>query len=299
MMQATQDAASKLRRCMAQPRLQDALLQEASEAEPNATKPGANATKCKEEKENLEKTYVQVYVELSRLKGEYEVLANDTSCSDTIMEQYRERQAPTSERADELSGLIAEREKFLAALRPRFEHASVAHEKLVKHTASLGSQCKEVEPAISDLNKVRDAITALSLCPGLSRVEFLMPKWIGSWVTMTQDATKQRDSQQDFLMDQACSAVKEDSRAAEINEIAEQTVEGIPTKNTAPEPLLGKCPGCEGDLDKDKSLIEGHARACWQANATLSLKEMTGACVKGKKVVLCVVDQGNIRQIPR
>merc|ERR1719217_890641 len=56
-------------------------------------KPKTNE-ECEAEKEKLEKTYVKAYVELSRMKAEYEVLANSTACEDGINEQYNSRHRP-------------------------------------------------------------------------------------------------------------------------------------------------------------------------------------------------------------
>merc|ERR1719160_360354 len=83
-------------------------------------KPKSNE-ECEAEKETLEKMYVKTYVELSRLKAEYEVQANSTACLDGVNEQYSSRHPPLQEAADKVSSDINAKVKGLQALRPRLE----------------------------------------------------------------------------------------------------------------------------------------------------------------------------------
>merc|ERR1712139_737284 len=202
---------------------------------------------CKEEKAAMEKTYVKAYVELSRLKSEYDELANSTACFDRVKAEFKQKKDPLQEEADDLADKIADRVKLLRSLRPRLESAEISEKMLRKHVKKLTEQCEDLEPTISDLDKVRDAIRALSECPGLSRLKFELPVWTGEWCFFEQDAQKMSDEAQDKAMDQACNKCSEGSRAAITAEIEEQTVEQIPVKNTAPAPLIGTCPNCEGD----------------------------------------------------
>lgn len=250
---------------------------------------------CKEQKEKLEKVYVKAYVELSRLKSEYDVLANSTDCRDKIMAEYKVR-IVVEEEADRIAERIPPKQLELQKLRPQLEAAKQAETKLHDHLMTLNEQCSGLEPTISDLGKVRDMIRALSHCPGLSRAKFHLPKWTGKWATLTQDAKRQSDEQQDQAMDAACAKAAPGSRAAESGEIQEQTIEGIPQSNTAPNVLIGKCPNCEGDADE--AFLSKHARVCWPKNNLLSLEDRKLDCGKGKKSVMCVIDQGDIRNIP-
>jgi len=160
----------------------------------------------------------------------------------------------------------------------------------------LASECGELPETISDLGKVRDAIQALSKCPALSRVQFHLPKWIGTWVTFEQDAESMSDAKQDELMNAACAKAKPGARAAEVGEIQEQTVEGIPVSNTASNPLIGSCPSCAGT--EDDSFQSNHGRICWAPGASLSFSERSTNCGAGKKAILCVMDRADVRQIP-
>lgn len=258
-------------------------------------KPKTNE-ECEAERDTLEKTYVKAYVELSRMKAEYEVMANSTTCFDSVNEQYSSRFPPLQEAADKLSKDINEKVHQLQAIRPRLEGAKSSETKLRSRVNSLTGQCKNVKATVSDLDKVRDAIQSLSECPGLSRVKFSMPKWIGTWATFDQDATSQDDTDQDALMNSACSKIKAGSRAAEVGEIQEQTVEGIPESNTASNSLMGACPDCAGT--DDESFSNGHGRVCWVSGAKLTLSERSDNCGTGKKAILCVQDRPDVREIP-
>lgn len=251
---------------------------------------------CEAEKENLHKVYVKTYVELSRLKDEYNELANSTACKDGTLSEYESKKNPLQEKIDELLKKIDEKVKKLQSLRPRLESALEAERKMREQIKRLASECGELPETISDLGKVRDAIQALARCPGLSRVEFHLPKWTGTWVTFKQDAATMNDTQQDALMDAACDKSVAGTRAAEVGEIEEQTVEGIPTTNTAEVPLLGACPHCEGNAEA--SYVDKHARLCWPSGKALNHKDKRKNCGTGLKAILCVSDQGDIRNIP-
>jgi DNA repair exonuclease SbcCD ATPase subunit len=256
----------------------------------------ASDEKCKEEKEKLEETYVKAYVELSRLKAEYEALSKSTACFDAINEEYDDRAPPLQEQAEKLAKLSKEAADELKQLRPRLESAIEADKKLRKQVRSLEEECKDLPETVSDLDKVRDAIRALSLCPGLYRADFKMPKFTGKLITFPQDATKQTDTEQDKAMQWACSQTFKGSRAAEFSEIEQRTVLGVPVKNESPNSLMGVCPRCAGE--DDGLYKSGHARNCWAPDAPLNGDGVSSKCGKGTKSVLCVVDQSSMRKIP-
>lgn len=269
----------------------------AAEGEGEAEGEGPTAEECEAEKENLHTVYVKTYVELSRLKNEYDQLANSTACKDGVMSQYEAQKVPLQQQIDELLKAIDKKVKKLQSLRPRLESANDAEKKMRDQVKKIAAECGELPETISDLGKVRDTIQALSRCPGLSRVQFHLPKWEGSWVTFKQDAATMGDKKQDDLMDAACDKQFAGSRAAEVGEIEEQSVLGIPLTNTAEAPLIGACPMCEGD--EGASYVDKHARLCWQPGKELNHKDKSTNCGKGLKAILCVQDQGDIRNIPR
>jgi len=256
----------------------------------------ADVGTCAEEKDKLEKTYVKTYVELSRLKAEYSELANSTACDDTVKAEYDLRKAPIQEDIDDLIKAIDKKVKDLQRLRPRLQDALDSESALRQQIRELTEEMEALPETVSDLDKVRDAIHALSECPGLSRVQFEVPKWIGKWVTFEQDAAEMTDEQQDAAMKAACEKAATGSRPAEVGEIAEQTVDGMPEDNHAEEPLIGVCPGCVGDEgDKFKS---GHARVCWNQGEELLPEGKNTACATGLKAIMCVMDRPNFRNIP-
>eukprot|EP00746_Dinoflagellata_sp_MGD_P005269 gnl/MRDRNA2_/MRDRNA2_110210_c0_seq1.p1 gnl/MRDRNA2_/MRDRNA2_110210_c0~~gnl/MRDRNA2_/MRDRNA2_110210_c0_seq1.p1 ORF type:complete len:898 (-),score=221.67 gnl/MRDRNA2_/MRDRNA2_110210_c0_seq1:142-2667(-) len=258
--------------------------------------PKKTDAECQAEQEALKNTYVKAYVELSRLKAEYEDLANSSACVDTVMEEFNNRKVPLQQQANKLATSINEEVKNLQSLRPRLDAAIRAETKLKKRVDDLSKQCDNLGPTISDLKKVRDAISALSSCPGLSRVQFFLPKWVGTWASFYQNGKADSDADQDKLMNAECQKISPGSRPAEVDEIQEQTVQGIPTMNTASSPLLGACPDCNGV--EDKSFQSGHSRVCWAPDTALDFGSRQVNCGTGKKAILCVLDQGDIREIP-
>eukprot|EP00746_Dinoflagellata_sp_MGD_P013227 gnl/MRDRNA2_/MRDRNA2_128516_c0_seq1.p1 gnl/MRDRNA2_/MRDRNA2_128516_c0~~gnl/MRDRNA2_/MRDRNA2_128516_c0_seq1.p1 ORF type:complete len:637 (+),score=142.09 gnl/MRDRNA2_/MRDRNA2_128516_c0_seq1:215-1912(+) len=305
---SAQDAAHHLRVCIAQHHAQISLLQ--ASQDPNSTSKKGNATSapsassqapasaetCKAQKEALEKTYVKAYVELARLTAEYSELAKSTACEDQVISTYEERAPALQEAAEKLSKLSSETADKLKELRPRLESAVEADKKLRKQVQDLTSECDALPETISDLDKVRDAIGALSLCPGLERPDFKMPTWIGKWVMFSQNAKMQDDTQQDSGMNWACDNEVKGSRAAEASEIMERTILEMPVNNTGDYPVLGACTNCAGD--DDTSLKSGHARVCWMRGQPLDDDGKAASCSTGKKVVLCVSDGSSIRKIP-
>lgn len=301
---SAQDAAHHFRVCIARHHAQISLLQAAQD--PNATSQGnatpasskspASAETCKEQKEALEKTYVKAYVELARLTAEYSELSKSTACEDQVISTYEERAPALQEAAEKLSKLSAETAEKLKELRPRLESAVEADKKLRKQLQDLTAECDALPETISDLDKVRNAIAALSLCPGLERPDFKMPKWIGTWVTFSQNAKMQDDTQQDSGLNWACNNEVKGSRAAEASEIMERTILEMPVNNTGEYPLLGSCTNCAGD--DDNSLKSGHARVCWMRGQPLDDNGKAASCSTGKKVALCVTDGSSIRKIP-
>jgi hypothetical protein len=308
LVQTAQDAAHHYRVCVAKHRAQISLLQAGQD--PNATSKGnataaakdatkespASADECKQQKETLEKTYVKAYVELARLTAEYSALAKSTACEDQVQATYEERAPALQEAAQKLSQLSAETADKLKELRPRLESAVEADKKLRKQVQDLTEECEALPETISDLDKVRDAIAALSLCPGLERPDFKMPRWIGKWVTFSQNAKMQDDKQQDSGLNWACDNQVKGSRAAEASEIEERTILEMPVNNTGDFPLLGSCTNCAGE--DDNSLKSGHARVCWMRGQPLDEDGKASSCSTGKKVVLCVSDGSSIRKIP-
>lgn len=243
---------------------------------------------CLQRKQQLEEKYTKTYLELSRLKAHYEEQMNSTACLESTMAKYEDDIQPYRDRAEHFSSLNNEQIKQLQDLKPRLNAALEAYRKLKLKVEELSERCKDTDETISDMNVMHDALQALTTCPGLSHADFKVPSWTEKWVYFEQHANMQTDTEQDHMMDRICKQESHKSRAAETGEIMERTILGIPVQNTAATFLLGTCPACKGE--DDSSYKSGHARLCWKPGALLSLTGATGTCGKGKRAILCVID---------
>lgn len=253
--------------------------------------PEKTRAECETEKAELEKVYVKAYVELSRLLQQYEDMMNSTACFDAVESKYLSQKNPLQEQADDAASVISELNEVVKALRPQLDDSKKAEEKIRSQVEHLMWSCGAIAPTASDLDKVRDAIYAMSDCPGLTQVKFALPRWTGTWAFFIQDAMSQDDAAQDEAMNQACSKTVQGSRAAEVDELQERTVDGMPETNSAPNPLIGLCPNCAGN--SDDTFVSGHGRVCWDPGKKLTLAGRSEHCGMGKKAVLCVVEENH------
>jgi len=256
----------------------------------------ANATKCQEELEILQKVYVKTYVDLARLIQSYEEKTTEgyEAAKQAIEDQCRDQREPLQAAASELASQASEKIKQLEELRPKLEDANDAYRKLAEQVRRLTTQCKALPETITDLDKVRDAIKALSLCPGLDKARLIVPKWVGMYASFDEPLEKLSDSEYDAMMMQTCQKSFGNEypdkvlRAASVAEMQAHAILDLPKKNTAETPLVGPCPGCEGDEDPDAS--SGHLRVCWKPGANLVGEERFTKCNKGQKRIACVFD---------
>lgn len=156
---------------------------------------------------------------------------------------------------------------------------------------------------VSSLDKVRDAIHVLGLCPGLGRISFITPTWVaGDFVSVDIDSENLDDAGVDAQMEAACKGLNASFRAVETSELMLKTVTGLPQTNTMTKPLIGTCPNCEGDADEyDASGValgvehaSGHMRVCWDPGMTLDTLNRRTDCSAGAKAVLCVDSHDSI-----
>jgi len=296
----TRQAASSLASCV---QAEKTSLIEARDPATEAPQASTDA-QCAEQKEVLEKTYVQTYVELTRLVSEYQELIESRACEDTVIQEYTVKVTPVRKEIKSLETRIEQLTDKLAELRPRLEDVYNAEKKLRKQIATLTTECSSLPNTISDLDKVRDAIHVLDACPGLGAAEFNIPVWTKDWAEIRQDPT-QSDADLDAAMNQACAEKFGDGsvhvRAAEVSEIFAVAIEGMPQTNTAEEAILAACPLCAGNDDEEGSPThkDGHARVCWEAGAALTSEGAAKECSAGSRVVLCVYDRGDIRELTR
>jgi hypothetical protein len=268
------------------------------QAEGKCIQSASNATKCEEEKATLVKVYVKVYVDLARLIHSKEVDTTDgyNAAKTAVEDQCDDQRKPLQDDTARISGEASQKIKELEELRPKLEDAKDAENKLREQVKKLSEECALIPDATSDLNKVRDAIKALSLCPGLTRATFKVPKFV-DYIDFDEDATKNNDVQIDRRMIGACQSAFRDSYPgqlvlpATVAELAQASIHEMPLNNTAPKPLLGKCPDCEGDSDTAGGTVHksGHARVCWDAGAELKLATLRTNCGSPPFSVACVV----------
>lgn len=261
----------------------------------------ANGTTCAAEKVELERVWSSTYKDLAQLITVYEdqVTRGYAACKAGVEDQYRDRHDPLATTAAETAREASEKTKILEDLRPRLTDAIAAERKLRERVQSLSEQCKMIPTTSSDLNKVRDAIKALSLCPGLTRVKLTIPAWVGSFITYSGAMPqKANDEAIDKAMAQRCQSYFNSSfpgnsvRPASVGEIAQQAIDGLPAKNTASNPLLGACPGCEGKPDQSDGPqhVSGHARICWPPDAALKTEAWRTDCSEGVMSIVCVIE---------
>jgi len=191
----------------------------------------------------------------------------------------------------------------LKELRPRLEDAYTAESNLRVQITSLTESCALLPETVTDLDKVRETITALDKCPGLGAAEFNIPMWTKEWVVVRQSPSDS-DAAFDAIMNKACVDTFADGntssvRAAQVSEIYASAIEGMPRTNTAEEAIVGGCPLCAGvsDIDTGATHPDGHARLCWQSGAALSIEGASKECSTGSRAVLCVYDRGDIRDV--
>jgi len=255
----------------------------------------SNATKCDEEKEKLVETFVKVYVDLAR-----EIQAKETETTEgyeaekeALKTKCDDQKKPLEKDAAKIAEEASEKIKELEKLRPRLEDAKDSTTKLEEQVKKLTDESALIPKALTDLQKVRETIKALSLCPGLTRGILMVPTFI-DYIEFTEDATKTSDADIDKKMKAACqSAFKRDGEvlAASVAELAQNSIHEMPLTNTADKPLIGTCPQCEGDSDKagGPTHKDGHARICWAAGADLTLASQRKDCATGPFKVACVV----------
>lgn len=254
-----------------------------------------SAETCAAQKTYLEKTYIKAYVELSRMLAEFEELCHSTACVDAATQTSGQRMKPLQEKVSKLSSSLTAMSGQLQSFRPSMEAANDAETKLRDQIRQVSNKCASMEATVSSLDKVRDAIQILNLCPSATRPRFRIPVWLGNWVTGSFDVVGQTDSAVDEAMNALCAGLHdgaETARAAETSEIAERTIQGSPLTNTAAVPLMGTCPNCHGDADPSEggSHRSGHARICWDPEASLSEHGRRTDCSSGRKAVLCVTE---------
>eukprot|EP00746_Dinoflagellata_sp_MGD_P162180 gnl/MRDRNA2_/MRDRNA2_89622_c0_seq1.p1 gnl/MRDRNA2_/MRDRNA2_89622_c0~~gnl/MRDRNA2_/MRDRNA2_89622_c0_seq1.p1 ORF type:complete len:679 (+),score=166.96 gnl/MRDRNA2_/MRDRNA2_89622_c0_seq1:89-2125(+) len=258
----------------------------------------SNATKCEAEKAALIEVFVKVYVELARLindKEEQTTTGYETE-KKAVEDQCRDRRQPLQDETSTLASQVTDKIKHLEELRPKLEDATDAEAKLREQVKKLADECALLPSTTSDLDQVRDAIKALSLCPGLSKVQFKIPTFLGRYLDFNGDASQSTDAELDAAMKTTCQNTFSTThpgveiRAVQMAELVQNATHNMPLTNEASKPLLVACSGCEGDSDaiSGSSHKSGHARICFEPGATFKLASARRNCATGPFSIACV-----------
>jgi len=259
--------------------------------------PKASKEECEEKHKSLQTSFSNTYTQLTRMISTFETLSNDTSCESGIMEEFKRKTEPLYGQQRRMEERLKNLVDTLEEMQPRLTEAHDAEQRLRQQVNDLDKECSELPATTSDLSKVRDAIRALSLCPGLNKTRFSVLTWTGSWVlteAKDMDVVALSDQQLDSRMHALCrDKGNASSRSAETAEIEELSVFGMPESNTASVPVIGTCPNCEGDADPMNLQLHasGHARVCWQVGQAFNATTRSRICSAGPKALLCVVDE--------
>jgi hypothetical protein len=258
----------------------------------------SNATKCEAEKATLIEVFVKVYVELARLINDYEeqTTTGYETEKNAVEGQCRDRRQPLQDETSQIASQVTNKVKELEELRPKLEDATDAEAKLREQVKKLTDECALLPSTTSDLDKVRDAIKALSLCPGLSKVQFKIPTFLGSFLDFSGDASQSSDTELDAAMTSACQNTFSSTtpgveiRAVTMAELVQNATHNMPLTNTADKPLLVACHGCEGDADALTGATHpsGHSRICFEPGSTFKLASARRNCATGPFSIACV-----------
>lgn len=250
----------------------------------------------------LRDAYEKNSAELARLISTSGSGADSSACKNGVDEEHQSQSAKTRATITRLTDEISRHITSLTALQPEIQKATMAEQELRRYANGLRTSCGMLSATAADLGVVRNMLQVLSMCPkssgGLHVSGFRIPRWIGKWIFVDLDAVTKTDTELDAAMYAACSAASVSPaeghlRAAEISEIQEQAIDGVPSRNTADVPLLGVCPGCEGDTDDLQQVLphpSGHARVCWDPGQLLSIESRRTDCSEGRNAILCVTD---------
>jgi TolA-binding protein len=255
---------------------------------------GPTSDQCEEEQEVLHDEYREAYSRIAQEISEFEAAVDSTVCEDTAQQNYQQRVDPLQKTQQELSDRLTTQTNQLASYRSRIQEAAKTEEDLRARILQLSEREETMEETVESLDRVRDAIHILDLCPGIGRLDFQLPQWVGTWVVLDVEQGL-RDAEIDAEMYTMCRGLSSNGgvpRPAETGEIQQAAVESAPETNTASVPLMGTCPGCEGTDDQESGVTHpsGHARICWDPDSTLNDAGRREDCGHGRKAIMCVLD---------
>jgi predicted nucleic acid-binding Zn-ribbon protein len=257
-------------------------------------KEAPSSQQCHDEAEELRKEFEEAVKSITEQISEVEDEIASTACEDTANQQHQQQLVPLQQQQQTLSTTLNTLTGQLSSFRSRIDSAVDAEQKLRDEITTIARRCEAAEKIVEEVDKVRDAIHILDLCPGLGHLEFTLPEWVGTWVVLDVKDDLY-DAQIDAEMYTMCRGLSSGGgipRPAETSEIQQGSVTGAPETNTASVPLMGTCPGCEGILDSESGVTHpnGHARICWDQDSPLTTAGKREDCGHGRKALMCVLD---------
>lgn len=265
---------------------------------------------CQYQVHALQVVYIRAYVEITRLLAEYEVIIHTHSCREYTNQIEGNKEKDMENQIVKVTKIVSEYTHKLEMYKARITSAYALEVQLRAHVKMLVTRCGAMSATVSSLDKVRDAIHVLGVCPGLGRITFIIPKSTGQYRQAQFLPTQFDDATIDAAMNALCAnecasslaqtgsdqrpAITTVCRAAETSELMLRSIQDAPATNGAGVPLMGTCPNCEGDSDDPDGAqhISGHFRVCWDDGKALTpFDKRTDCSDGGQKAVLCVEDK--------
>jgi hypothetical protein len=262
---------------------------------------------CQYQKQSLQVIYIKAYIEITRLLAQYEYAIHQNTCEEYVYETEGQTEKLLEGKIVKMTTTVSTYTHKLEAYKQRIESAMKVQVHLKQEVKLLAVKCGEMDATVSSLDKVRDAIHVMGVCPGLGRLTFSIPKYTGKMPVRTWDLVHLDDATIDDAFNAMCAAAQGSSlvqqstspddirtiwRAAETSELMLRSIENLPTRNTASVPLIGTCPNCAGDDDEaeGEQHVSGHSRVCWDPDVPLDATRKRTDCsgVNGRKALLCV-----------
>jgi hypothetical protein len=240
-------------------------------------------------------------VEITRLLAEYELIIHGHGCEDYVREIEGQQEKLLDGKVVKMTKTVSTYHHKLMQYKARIEESMRVEVHLRAQIQILATRCMEMSATVSSLDKVRDAIHIMGVCPGLGRINFVIPKYTGHMPEARFDLVSQTDAQIDQALNQLCAqtvpvpavenGITHLIRAAESSELILRAVEGMPSTNTGPTPLIGSCPNCDGDADVPDGVqhTSGHSRVCWDPDEVIDGSRKRNDCsTNSMKTVICV-----------
>jgi hypothetical protein len=261
---------------------------------------GPAEEQCQEIKEILTDRYEESIKRITQEINLLEAESRSPACEAAARQTHQSNITPLEQRREELSKDLNLLSIRFESYRSQIQSTAEAERQLREDIIQTAQRCDTMDETVDSLDRVRNAIHILNLCPGLGNLDLSLPQWVGTWIVLDVKRGL-RDAEVDDEMSAMCRGLPGASdgggggapRAAETSEIQQAAVEGAPETNTALVPLMGTCPGCEGIPDTSSGIANpsGHARICWDPESTLNEAGRRTDCGAGRKAIMCVLDK--------